>query len=116
MSTDHEMLKTVYAAFNNRDIEVVLSAMHPEVDWPNGWEGGRVYGHQGIRDYWTRQWAAINPHVEPIDFVTDDSGRTIVKVHAVIRDLNGAITFDGVIEHIYFFQDDLIKKMEIEKP
>src|ERR1044071_5835541 len=116
MNADHELLKKVYAAFNNRDIDGVLSAMHPEVDWPNGWEGGRVYGHQGIRDYWTRQWAAIDPHVEPIDFVTDDSGRTIVKVHSVIRDLNGGITFDGIIEHIYYFQDDLIKKMEIEKP
>jgi hypothetical protein len=26
--------------------------MHPEVDWPNAWEGGRVVGHAAVRDYW----------------------------------------------------------------
>jgi hypothetical protein len=41
MSADHELLAHTYAAFNGRDIDAVLAVMHPEVDWPNGMEGGR---------------------------------------------------------------------------
>ena len=51
-----ELLRRAYAAFNARDIDAVLSMMHPNVEWPNAMEGGYVYGHDGVREYWTRQW------------------------------------------------------------
>ena len=56
----------MYAAFNERDIDGVLDAMTPDVDWPNGWEGGRVLGREAVRDYWSRQWAQIDPRVDPV--------------------------------------------------
>ncbi len=65
MQAEKEILNAIYQAFNARDIDTILASLHPEVDWPNGWEGGRVYGHGGVREYWTRQWAEIDPHVEP---------------------------------------------------
>jgi len=43
MPTDHDLLTNVYSAFNARDVDAVLAAMSVDVDWPNGWEGGRVY-------------------------------------------------------------------------
>ena len=58
-------LRAMYEAFNVRDIEAVLRQMTEDVDWPNAWEGGRVHGHDGVRDYWTRQWSAIDPTVKP---------------------------------------------------
>ena len=82
-------LTVTYRAFNARDIDAALALMHTDVDWPNGMEGGRVHGHQAVRDYWTRQWGLIDPHVEPIDFRTDEDGRTVVDVHQVVRDLAG---------------------------
>ncbi len=66
-----------------------------------------------IRDYWTRQWAAINPHVDPVGFATDATGRTVVQVHQVVRDLAGNVIADGLVEHVYLFEDGLIKHMEI---
>ena len=39
--------------------------MTPDVDWANGWEGGRVVGRDAVRDYWQRQWAAIDSTAEP---------------------------------------------------
>src|SRR5438105_15231869 len=36
---------------------------------------------RSVRDYWTRQWSVIDPHVEPRRFETDESGRLIVDVH-----------------------------------
>ena len=116
MATEQELFTKVYAAFNARDIDAVLAAMHPGVDWPNGWEGGRVHGHEGVRDYWTRQWAAIDPHVEPVGFATDEAGRAVVTVHAVVRDLAGTVTADTVLEHVYTLEDGLIRSMEIRTP
>ena len=89
--------------------------MHPEVKWANGWEGGYVYGHTGVRQYWTRQWAVINPHVEPVGFRVGESGSTIVNVHAVVRDLAGKVIADQMVEHTYIFENGLIRSMEISK-
>ena len=58
-----DLLTEAYEAFNARDIGRALAAMHAEVDWPNGMEGGYVHGHAAVRDYWTRQWRLIDPHV-----------------------------------------------------
>ena len=43
------LLRRVYTAFNARDIDAVLSMMHPDVEWPNGMEGGYVYEHDEVR-------------------------------------------------------------------
>ena len=55
----------LYQAFNSRDIDGALSVMRADVIWANGMEGGFVYGHEGVREYWTRQWQQIDPRVEP---------------------------------------------------
>jgi hypothetical protein len=114
-AVDHSVLKRAYDAFNARDVESVLATMHPEVDWPNGWEGGRVHGHRGIRDYWTRQWAAIDPHVEAMRFQIDDTGRTIVDVHTIVRDRTGRVIVDEMVQHVYTMESGLIRSMEIRK-
>jgi ketosteroid isomerase-like protein len=113
MTGQRVVLTRTYAAFNARDIEAVLAAMHPDVDWPNGWEGGRVRGHDQVRDYWTRQWAAIDPTVEPVGFSTDREGRVVVSVHQVVRDLDGRVLSDGMVAHVYRIEDGLIRSMEI---
>lgn len=107
------VLTRTYRAFNARDIETVLEVMHPEVAWPNGLEGGYVYGHQGIRDYWTRQWGLIDPHVEPHGFEIAEDGRIVTHVQQVVRDLDGHLLFDGPVQHIYLIRDGYIKHMEI---
>ncbi len=116
METDRERIAEVYAAFNARDIEAVLKALDPQVDWPNGWEGGRVHGHDGVRDYWTRQWAAIDPHVEPVRTRTDDDGHVVVTVHTTVRSLAGDVIADHLIEHVYTFDNGLITRMDIREP
>jgi ketosteroid isomerase-like protein len=115
-SSHDELIKEVYTAFNARDIPRVLAKLHPDVDWPNGMEGGRVRGHGGVRDYWERQWKMIDPHVEPMQIEDDESRGTVVTVHQVVRDLEGNVLLDRVVQHVYSFQDDLITGMEIREP
>jgi nuclear transport factor 2 (NTF2) superfamily protein len=83
------LLKRAYDAFNARNIDAVLLLMHRDVHWPNGWEGGYVDGHDEVRDYWTRQWREIDPHVESISFKEREDGRIEVEVHQLVKDLQG---------------------------
>jgi ketosteroid isomerase-like protein len=107
------LLKEAYRAFNAREIDAVLATMHDDVDWPNGMEGGRVHGHQGVREYWTRQWAMINPRVDPVSFQSADRNQTAVLVHQVVHDLDGLLLLDQMVQHVYFIEDGLIRRMEI---
>jgi hypothetical protein len=111
-----ELIGTTYAAFNARDIARVLGTLSLDVEWPNGWEGGVVHGRVAVRDYWARQWAAINPRVEPIsmDWLGPDVVR--VLVHQVVRTLDGNLLSDTNVAHTYTFSDGLIQKMEISNP
>jgi len=68
MSDEVDFLKCVYDRLNARDMENVLAAMHEDVIWANGMEGGHVHGRDEVRSYWTRQWRMIDPHVEPVAF------------------------------------------------
>ena len=108
------LIKKAYSAFNSRDIDTALSTFHKDVQWPKAFEGGYVIGHDEIRKYWTRQWAEINPNVEPIKFNEKQNGTLEVTVHQIVKDMQGNLMFDGVIKHIYTIQDDLLQKMDIE--
>jgi len=116
MPSRHELLRNVYAAFNKRDIDAVLGLMRPDVDWPNGMEGGRVHGCDEVRAYWTRQWSMIDPRVEPTSMQDDEAGNTVVNVHQVVRDLSGKIVKDQIVQHVYSFRDGLIERMDIRNP
>lgn len=105
-----------YNAFNTRDIDGALRCMQPDVQWPNGWEGGYVHGHDAVREYWTRQWQQLDPYVTPVAFAKRDDGRTEVSVQQNVKDKQGAAVFNGLVTHIYTLKNGLIAHMEIEKP
>jgi hypothetical protein len=115
ISKERDLLNLVYAAFNRRDIEAILPRMKSDVRWPNGMEGGWVDGHDGVRAYWTRQWALIDPHVEPVSIEAAHDGRVIVNVHQVVRDLAGLVLMDRMVQHVYTFSEGLIASMEIRE-
>lgn len=108
-----DLIEKAYTAFNARDIDGALATMHPHVHWPKAFEGGYVVGHEEIRKYWTRQWTEINPHVEPVGFSDGPDGVVEVKVHQKVKNLQDELSFDGIVTHIYSFEDGLIKKMDI---
>jgi ketosteroid isomerase-like protein len=110
-----ELMRSLYRAFNARDVDACLAAMTDDVDWANGWEGGRVVGHDAVRDYWQRQWAAIDSTAEPTAVSERPDGTTEVAVHLVGRDSEGEVLFDEHGLHVYEFKGDLVQRMTIEK-
>ena len=114
-----DILKHLYDRFNARDIDAVLASLHPDVVWANGMEGGHVHRHEGIREYWTRQWSMFDPHVDPIAFSRAPDGAVVVEVHQVVHDLEGKPLFDGMVGHIFRFVDSpkgpLVKRFDIRE-
>jgi len=108
-----QLLTEAYRGFNAREIDAVLALMHDDVDWPNGMEGGRVLGHQQVRDYWTRQWGMINPRVDPVSFQSGGGNQTTVLVHQLVRGLDGSVLLDQIVQHVYTLEDGLIRRMDI---
>jgi hypothetical protein len=89
--------------------------MTDDVDWANGWEGGRVVGRDAVRDYWERQWAAVDSTAEPIDVTDRPDGTTQVAVRVVGRNSDGEVLFDDRALHVYRFEGDLVQLMTIER-
>ena len=113
MSGNVELLKQIYDRFNARDMETVLAALHEDVIWANGMEGGHVQGREGVRSYWTRQWAMVDPHVEPVAFAEGPSAEVIVEVHQVVRDLKGNLLSEKMVGHIFQVENGLVKRFDI---
>jgi hypothetical protein len=87
--------------------------MSPDVNWPNGMEGGYEVGRSKVKAYWTRQWEILNPAVYPIHFHKDNTGRITVDVHQVVKDLSGNVLIDEMVLHVYLLEAGLIQHMEI---
>ncbi len=113
MSDEIELLKRIYDRFNARDMERVLAALHEDVMWANGMEGGHVHGREGVRKYWTHQWTMMDPHVEPVEFSGGPDGEVVVEVHQVVRDLDGKVLADRVVGHIFRIENGLIRRFDI---
>jgi hypothetical protein len=113
LTKEREVLQAAYRDFNARKLDDVLARLHPDVEWANGMEGGRVSGREGVRAYWARQWAILDPRVEPTAIEPNDAGGLTVEVHQVVRDLQGAVLIDATVYHAYRFVDELIHKMDI---
>jgi GrpB-like predicted nucleotidyltransferase (UPF0157 family) len=108
------VLRFAYRAFNARDVEAALELMHPEVDWPNAWEGSRVVGRAAVRDYWNRQFAAISSNVQPLRFTRELDGGITVDVHRVVRDAHsGELLLDSCVRHRYKLEDGLVARMDV---
>jgi hypothetical protein len=117
MPEAEQVLRSAYRAFNARDIDAAIELMHPEVDWPNAWEGGRVVGRAAVRDYWNRQFAAISSNVEPEGFSEEPDGSITVDVHQVVHDTGtGELISDSRVRHRYWLEDGLVVRMDVLEP
>ncbi len=118
--SDIEVIKGMYERFNARDIDGVLAAVADDIAWANGMDGGHVHGHEAMRDYWTRQWAVVSPHVEPIAFQQTANGAVAVKVIQSVFDLDGQPLNgqthglkDKTVMHIFWMNSNKVARFDI---
>lgn len=113
MPSDEEFVREMYRRFNAREMEALLAAMHEDVLWANGMEGGHVRGREGVREYWTRQWAMVDPRVDPVSIAVGSDGAVAVEVHQVVRNLSGNVLMDTMVGHIFRIEDGRVLRFDI---
>jgi hypothetical protein len=113
MADTKTILEQAYSAFNKRHIDDALALMTEDVSWPKASEGGKVIGKEEIRAYWTRQWNEFDPHVEPISITEEDRGKTRVRVHQLVKSLQGDLLADSEVSHIFTMKNGLIAAMNL---
>jgi ketosteroid isomerase-like protein len=120
MDDDIRIVERLYDRFNARDIDGILAHLTNDVAWANGMDGGHVHGREAVRDYWTRQWAMVSPHVEPVGFQRTADGVVVAEVVQTIRDLEGkpleAQTHglkDKTVGHVFRFRDGKVARFDI---
>lgn len=114
MANTDTLIAELYSAFNQRNIDGALALMSESVIWPKASEGGRVIGKEEIRSYWSRQWKEFDPHVEPIEVIERGAGKIDVRVHQLVKSLDGNVLSDSEVWHSYTIADGLIERMDIE--
>ena len=102
----------LYKNFNDRKIDSVISHMAEDVKWANGMEGGYVYDHNGVREYWTRQFTMVSSKVTPLE-IDAENGTVKIKVHQVVHDLNGKLLADETVYHLFHLRDNKIAQFDI---
>jgi nuclear transport factor 2 (NTF2) superfamily protein len=110
-----DSVRALYQSFNDRDLDAVIAAMAPDVDWPNGWEGGRLLGRDSVREYWERQWREIRPTTTVRDIGERPDGTVAARVRLVVRDPAGNVLARSDVTHVYEFVGPHVRRMTVEQ-
>ena len=113
MEVTRALIEKAYAAFNRRDIDGALALMTEDVNWPKASEGGRVVGKEEIRAYWTRQWGEFDGLVEPLAITEEDGGKVRVRVHQLVKNLQGDVLSDSEVLHVFTMNSCPIAAMDL---
>ena len=108
----NDFFQELYKNFNDRKIDLVISQMTENVKWANRMEGGYVYGHNGVREYWSRQFSMISSKLTPLEI--DIANETVrIKAHQVVHDLNGKLLADEIVYHIFQLRGNKIAEFGV---
>jgi hypothetical protein len=113
MADTKTLIEQAYSAFNKRDIDGALALMVDDVSWPKASEGGKVLGKEEVRAYWTRQWSEFDPHVEPLAIREGNGGKVRVRVHQVVKSLQGDVLSDSEVLHVFTLNAGRIAAMDL---
>jgi hypothetical protein len=113
MADTKTLIEQAYSAFNKRDIDGALALMTQDVSWPKASEGGKVVGKEEIRAYWNRQWSDFDPRVEPLAITEGEGGKVRVRVHQLVKNLQGDVLSDSEVLHVFTVNAGLIAAMHL---
>ena len=75
-----------------------------------------------MRAYWTRQWAIVSPHVEPVSFERAEDGAVVARVIQTIRDLDGHALEgqthglkDKTVGHVFRLRNGKVTRFDVQE-
>jgi len=101
-----------YAAWTADDLPAVVARLHPDVDWPEPWSGGRVLGRSAVADHLARQASDVRFSVVPEQVRPGPA----VTVHQVVRDADGDVLSDTRVLHGLTLDGGLVRRLDVGEP
>ena len=115
MTSNERVIRDAYDAFNRKDADGAVAALHPEVEWADG-EGGFVHGPSEVRNHWQQQWKAANPTIEPLRFSRGASeDQLTADIRLIVRDAKNNIVSDRTMQNIFVLEGGLIARMHMKE-
>ncbi|AGZ42888.1 nuclear transport factor 2 family protein [Actinoplanes friuliensis] len=112
MTGTADLVRRMYAAYNNQNAEELLTLLTDDVDWPDG--PARLRGKDALRNYWQRQWISTRTHDEPGDPVDLGDGRIAVRINQTVRRPDGSPVSTGRFLHVFEIRDGLAARLDIK--
>ncbi len=117
MKTHIEIVKSLYDAFDKKDIEAILGLLHEDIEWaepanPYNPAGGTRFGHSGFLE-----WLNIGRNaediliLEPKRFLTDHESVAVIGYMKCLAKPTGKI-YESDFVHLIIFRDGKIRKFE----
>nr|WP_234364927.1 nuclear transport factor 2 family protein [Streptomyces sp. RTd22] len=116
-SRNIETIRACYAGFRDRDIEGILSGMHPDVEWvhPAGMAkyglGGTKLGHAGIKEFLAHVPSVLGGmRLAPEEFIEQGDRVVVFGTRDVTSRGGRTVTLDFV--HSWTMRDGKATRME----
>jgi ketosteroid isomerase-like protein len=111
------VLRRAFDAFNEGDIELPLSLMCEDVDWPNTVEGGRLAGRDEVRAYWMRMFEIFIPQLDPLCIRALAPGKTIAcGQERFIDTVTGQELAHKRFRHVYTWRGERVAHLDASEP
>ncbi|KAK1182055.1 nuclear transport factor 2 family protein [Streptomyces sp. NBS 14/10] len=116
-SQNIEAIRACYAGFRDRDVEGILSGMHPDVEWvhPDGMAkyglGGTKLGHAGIKEFLAHVPTVLGGmKLSPQEFIEQGDRVIVLGTREVTSHTGTTATLDFV--HSWTMRDGRATRME----
>ncbi len=108
-----KILRDSYLAFNERDLARTMKYIGPNVEWENTLDGIIIHGKEAVAAYFLRQWKEMNPTFDLRHFEMDEEGKVVLTVIQTVRGTGEVAISQGLVRHLYEFEDGLVRRMGI---
>ncbi|MDO9337486.1 MAG: nuclear transport factor 2 family protein [Caulobacteraceae bacterium] len=112
MDARRTLLLRFYKALDTRDAGAIAAMLHPEADFPDQIDGGRVVGAAAVLAYFVRAFALIRTENALTAFSADGADRLRVRIHHHVTSVGGALWHDGSLDYRFTFRDGRIVRMD----
>lgn len=114
--TDRERRVTeLRTAINGRDFEAALALLHPDVDWQDIVNGGRLHGLAAVRAYWTQISDLFTTGASQITHRLIGDDRIAVRMLHSVTSKQGKAWGEDALTQVFTFRDGLIVRMDLDE-
>mgnify|MGYP000297668190 CR=1 FL=1 len=110
------LLTSLYEAIERQDVDAVLALFHPDARIPDSLEQAALVGHDQIRAYYQRQFAAIRVGSSLLATNLLPDGRVEAFLHVLVHGSTGGFWWEGRVTATYRIEDGLITEMVVTEP